>query len=137
MGAITSLLRSLAAAQVPGIRDTLSGFALLLLAAGVGLVAFTFALLAAFWALSSVLPLWQAALAIAGIALLAALVLRLAGVRLIRRRTPVQGLLGLKRDTTLPQASAPASQNVAPIQPMTLVLLAALAGIAVGRRLSK
>jgi hypothetical protein len=137
MRAVTSLLRLLAAAQVPGIRDTLSGLALLLLAAGVGLIAFTFALLAAFWALSSVLPQWQAALAIAGIALLAALILRLAAVRLIRRRTPVQGLLGFKPGATLPQASVPAAQAKAPVEPLTLVLVAALAGIALGRRLSK
>ena len=137
MRAVTSLLRLLAAAQVPVIRDTLSGLALLLLAAGVGLIAFTFALLAGFWALAFVLPQWQAALVIASIALLAALILRFAGLSLIRRRTPVQGLLGFKAGATLPQVSAPAAQTKAPIEPMTLVLLAALAGIAVGRRLSK
>jgi hypothetical protein len=107
------------------------------LAAGVGLIAFTFALLAAFWALSSFLPQWQAALVIASIALLAALILRFAGLSLIRRRTPVQRMLGFKPGATLPQASVPAAQTKAPVEPLTLVLVAALAGIALGRRLSK
>jgi hypothetical protein len=110
---------------------------LLLLAAGSALLAFAFALLAGFWALSSVLPQWQAALAIAGFALLAALILRFAGVSLIRRRTPVQKLFGVQGGTMLRQASARALPDVTPIEPLPLVLLAAVAGIVVGRRLSK
>jgi hypothetical protein len=135
MSAVINLLRSYAAAQVLGIRDVMSGLVVLALAAGVALFAFAFVLLAGFWMLASILPQWQAALVIAGIALLAALLLRVIGLRRIRRHTQVQRLLDLKTAVAVPESPAKARKTPQRIEPMTLVLLAALAGIVAGRRL--
>jgi hypothetical protein len=135
MSAVINLLRSYAAAQVLGIRDVMSGLVVLALAAGVALFAFAFVLLAGFWMLASILPQWQAALVIAGIALLAAFLLRVIGLRRIRRHTQVQRLLDLKTAVAVPESPAKARKTPQRIEPMTLVLLAALAGIVAGRRL--
>ena len=135
MSAVINLLRSYAAAQVVGIRDVMSGLVVLALAAGVALFAFAFVLLAGFWMLASILPQWQAALVIAGIALLAALLLRVIGLRRIRRHAQMRQLLDLKTAVANPNSSATATRDQRRIEPMTLVLLAALAGIVAGRRL--
>jgi hypothetical protein len=137
MSAVLNLLHSYAAAQVVGIRDVMSGLVVLALAAGVALFAFSFVLLSGFWMLASILPQWQAALVIAGIALLAAVLLRVVGLRRIRRHTQVQRLLDLKTDLAIPESPATARKTPRRIKPMTLVLLMALAGIVAGRRLTR
>ena len=134
---VANLLRNYAAAQVAGIRDVMSGLVVLMLAAGVALFAFAFLLLSGFWMLASVLPQWQAALVMAAIALLVAVLLRVIGMRRIRRHTHVQRLLDLKPTVATPVSAATARADTQRIEPVTLVLLAALAGIVAGRRLTR
>lgn len=134
---VINLFRNYAATQVAGIRDVMSGLVVLALAAGVALFAFAFVLLSGFWLLDSVLPQWQAALVIAAIALLAALLLRAIGVRRIRRHKQVQQLLDMRTAVATLQSPSTARKDSQRIEPMTLVLLAALAGIVAGRRLTR
>jgi MFS family permease len=134
MGAIVGLLRSYAAHQVAGFRYRASGLALLAIAAGVLLIAVAFALLAGFWALSLVLPPWQAALAMAGVALVTALILKLVAMRMIRRRTPFAHLTSQRLAATQTEPLSSRQQRRLG-DPATLVIVAALTGVAVGRRL--
>ena len=135
MGAISRVLTGYAAAQAAGLRDVAFGLILLAMAAGVVVLSLAFALAAGFWALSSVMPAWQAAAAMACVALILALVLRVVGVRMIRRRTRLAGSL-------VPAAAL--SSAVAQSRPATqasdtamLLAMAAVAGLIIGRRLSR
>lgn len=134
---VANLLRNYAAAQVAGVRDVMSGLVVLMLAAGVALFAFAFMLLSGFWMLASVLPQWQAALVMAAIALFVAVLLRFIGMRRIRRHTHVQRLLDLKPAVAAPVSATTTRADTHRIEPVTLVLLAALAGIVAGRRLTR
>jgi len=135
MSVVINFFRNYAAAQVARMRDVMSGLVVLALAAGVALFAFAFVLLSGFWLLASVLPQWQAALVIAAIALLAALLLRVIGVHRIRRHKQVQQLLDMKTAVATLQTVSATRKDSQRIEPLTLVLLAALAGIVAGRRL--
>ena len=125
------------AQQVAGVRDAIFGLALVALAVGVLLIAIAFALLAAFWALSHVLPNWQAALLVSGAALFLAFVTRLIGMHYVKGR-------GWRRRLAVQQPNALSTNSVAtttkPLQgadSLTLVALALLAGVIVGHRIRK
>jgi hypothetical protein len=137
MRAITGILRSYAAGQVAGLRDVASGLVYLMLAAGVLLVAMAFAFLAIFWAMATALPHWQAALVVAGAALITAVILRILGLRLIRRRMPFKQLIGLGQPVLAPRSMAQSPDGLSLANPVTLILAAAVAGLIIGRRVSK
>lgn len=120
-----------------GVRDAIVGVGILVVAIGILLFAIAFALLAAFWALAEVLPNWQAALVMAGASLVAALILRAIGVHMIRRRARRNGSAAASLKDFVPDASASLQQSLRPVDSITLITLAVLAGVVVGRRISK
>lgn len=127
---------SLAAAQIAGLRSMAAGLACLMLAISLLLVALVFVLLSGFWALSAILPLWQAALAMAAAALVLALMIRTCGNYLIRRRAPAWRLTG--QPAAAQADGLPVKKSVSGIaDPLLLTSIAAVVGIVMGRRLSR
>lgn len=136
MSTITQLLRSYAAIQAASLRDVTSGALLLAMAAGVFVLSLAFVFIAGFLGLSSVMPAWQAALVIAGAALATALVMRLVARRLIRRRRSVGTSYRGVAMPTQQAAAAKTSANLG-VDPAVLLTIVAVAGLFLGRRLSK
>lgn len=125
---------SLAAAQIAGLRSMAAGLACLMLAISLLLVALFFVLLSGFWALSAILPLWQAALAMAAAALVLALMIRTCGNYLIRRRAPAWRLT---RQPAAAQADGLPAKNseTSVADPLMLTTIAVVAGFVIGRRM--
>jgi hypothetical protein len=101
------------------------------------LIAFAFGLLAMFWALATVIPQWQAALAVAGAALVTAVILRFFGLRLIHRRWPLSQLFGPGQPVAAPQPVVPSPDGLGLANPVMVILTAAVIGLVIGRRVSK
>jgi hypothetical protein len=133
---LVKLLRGIVAAEVAGAQRVASGFMLLLLAAGLLLMALIFALMAAVWALMTVMAPWQAALVVAGAALLLAVVIYLWGrarIRSWRRRSPPAP----RATDALRSDPGSLGQLPAGVDGRMLVMAAVVAGIVLGRKLSK
>ncbi|MCB1491445.1 MAG: phage holin family protein [Rhodobiaceae bacterium] len=137
MQLIPGLVRSYMTQQVAGGRDAIVGFTILALAVGILLLTIAFALLAAFWWLSDVLPQWQAALVIAGAALLLAIILRFIGMSCVRRRGRAGRTVVQRPQALASDVLATTKREIESADSLTLITLAVLAGIVVGRRLWK
>lgn len=137
MKLISSLLHLMIHSQQAALRDKARGLVLLSLAVGLGLLAMVFAVLAGFWGLATILPAWQAALAIAGAAFVVAWLLRLAGLRMLRRRTYLQSAVAPLADAALSGRQAPSKHGLQSSDSLTLVALALVAGTVVGWKISK
>lgn len=133
---LAKLLRGMVAAEVAGVRRAASGLMLLVLAAGLLLIALVFGLMAAVWALMTVMAPWQAALVVAGAAVLGAVLLNLWGrarIRSWRRATANRPRAADALRSDLDSLGAlPAG-----VDARLLVMAAAIAGIVLGRKLSK
>jgi hypothetical protein len=134
---IGRLVGAVLASEAANARRIMGGTALLLAAIGLLLIALGFGLLAVLWALMEFMRPWQAALCAGAIALLAAWILRLAGQSMIRsrrrrevpsQRETLELLLGEKGLLSRPLRSG---------DTLTLILIAAAAGIVAGRRFTK
>ena len=130
------LLQGVVAAEVAGAQRAASGMMVLLLAAGLLLIALIFALMATVWALMTVMAPWQAALVMAGAALIGAVVLYLLGrarIRSWRRRAPSAP----RAAEALRSDFGSLGQLPAGVDGRMLVMAAAVAGLVLGRKLSK
>ena len=133
---LVKLLRGMVAAEVAGARRAASGLMLILVAAGLLLIALIFALMAAVWALMTVMAPWQAALVVAGAALLLAVLIYMLGRARIRSWR--------RRASSAPRAAdvlrsdlGNLGQLPAGVDGRMLVAAAVVAGIVLGRKLSK
>lgn len=133
---LASLLRGMVAAEAENARRAASGLVMMLVAAGVLLIALVFVLMAVVLALMTVMAPWLAALVVAGAALLCAAVLNLWGrarIRSWRRRaSPAPAAADALRHDLGALGQLPAG-----VDGRMLVMAAAVAGIVLGRKLSK
>ncbi|MCB1378801.1 MAG: phage holin family protein [Alphaproteobacteria bacterium] len=132
-----NLLRAYLSAEKASLRRVLSGLAMIVMSGGVLLLAIGFAFLAAFWGLAEVMPPWLAALTLTATGLVVALILRLAGQSLIRSRRSRDAVSPQDLANLLAREIGLAKPDLKTADATGFVVLAAIAGIIIGRRLSK